>query len=231
MIDGINPCAFAVIVFFISFLSVYNYSKKQMLVIGSSYILAVFIAYILIGIGLANVIYAISFVRWLIHWFYVLLAVFCIVLGVLALRDFWLYSKTSRPDSQLLQLPKFLKKAINKVIGSNLRRRQESGYLVLVAASFLVGILVSVLESACTGQIYLPVLSIILRNYGMNLRALSMLILYNIMFIIPLILVFMIAMLGASSEKLNAFLKKHIAQIKLLMAFLFFIMAYLILSH
>ncbi len=202
-----------------------------MIVIGSSYILAVFLAYILVGIGLANVLYAISFIRWLVKVFYTALAVFCIVLGILSLYDFWSYNRGAKAESQLLQLPKPLKKLINKTIGENLRHKQSSGYLVLIATSFLVGILVSILESACTGQIYLPVLSIILKTYGMNLRALSMLILYNVMFIIPLIVVFVIALIGTTSNTLNSFLKKYLAQIKLLMAVLFFLMGYLILAH
>ena len=42
LIDGINPCAFAVIVFFVSFLAVYGYKKQEIVCIGIFYILAVF---------------------------------------------------------------------------------------------------------------------------------------------------------------------------------------------
>ncbi|HOX23742.1 MAG TPA: hypothetical protein PLL10_09775, partial [Elusimicrobiales bacterium] len=52
LIDGINPCAFAVIVFFISFLAVYGYSKKEIAVVGSAYCLGVFAAYMVIGLGI-----------------------------------------------------------------------------------------------------------------------------------------------------------------------------------
>jgi thiol-disulfide isomerase/thioredoxin len=54
LIDGINPCAFTVIILFISFLTLQGYNKRQILAIGWSFILAVFITYVLIGLGLFN---------------------------------------------------------------------------------------------------------------------------------------------------------------------------------
>ena len=44
LIDGVNPCAFAVIVFFVSFLAVYKYERKEVILVGSAYCLAVFLA-------------------------------------------------------------------------------------------------------------------------------------------------------------------------------------------
>ena len=57
LIDGINPCAFAVIVFLVSFLTIYRYDKKEVILIGSAYCLAVFITYILLGLGLFKALY------------------------------------------------------------------------------------------------------------------------------------------------------------------------------
>ena len=49
LVDGVNPCAFAVIVFFISFLTVYKYNRREIILVGSAYCLAVFVAYFLLG--------------------------------------------------------------------------------------------------------------------------------------------------------------------------------------
>ena len=57
--DGINPCAFASIVFFISFLSLQGYKKRELIIIGLTFIFAVFITYLAIGLGLFSFLYRI----------------------------------------------------------------------------------------------------------------------------------------------------------------------------
>jgi len=52
------------------------------------------------------------------------------------------------------------------------------------------GFLVSVLELACTGQIYLPTLIFISHVPELRANALIYLLVYNFMFVIPLIVVF-----------------------------------------
>ena len=74
LVDGVNPCAFAVIVFFISFLTVYGYRKREIVYIGSAYCLAVFITYLLIGLGLFKFLYSIEKIYLLIKFFYYFVA-------------------------------------------------------------------------------------------------------------------------------------------------------------
>ena len=82
LIDGINPCAFAVIVFFISFLAVYGYKKQEIVYIGIFYMLAVFLTYLLIGLGIFNFLYVLSnFYSW-IKVFYYFIAGFCFLLVI-----------------------------------------------------------------------------------------------------------------------------------------------------
>ena len=51
-VDGLNPCAFAVLLFFVSFLYVARRPRIDLARIGVLYIFAVFLAYFLIGLGL-----------------------------------------------------------------------------------------------------------------------------------------------------------------------------------
>ncbi len=221
LLDGINPCAFAVIIFFISFLSVYNYTHRQMVVIGVSYIFAVFLAYLLIGMGLFNIIYSLRYFYLLNRLFYGALALLCLVLGVVAFIDFLSYIKGKDSKSQILQLSSGIKKRINKVFAF-LRRKEKEGMIRLSIIAFIVGMLVSVLESACTGQIYLPTITIIMKDPSARLKAILYLLLYNIMFILPLIAVFVLGLMGVSSQRMSDFLKRHLGLIKLLMALMFF---------
>ncbi len=229
LIDGVNPCAFAVIVFFVSFLAVYGYRKREIIYVGTSYCLAVFLTYLLIGLGFFNFLYSLSNFYNVIKMFYYFIAVFCFILSGLALYDFFKFKKTGQTDGMVLQLPHFLKKRINEVIGSHLRKRQEEGVLHLCASAFVVGFLVSLLEGACTGQVYLPTIVLILKNTDLRLKAFSYLIIYNLMFILPLVVVFVLSLLGLGSQKFNNFLKENMAGIKFLMFLLFLLLGLVIL--
>ncbi len=227
LIDGINPCAFAVIVFFVSFLAVYGYRKEEVLGIGIAYILAVFVTYLLIGLGIFKFLYALSNFYFVIKMFYYLVAGICFLLFGLALYDFFRFKKDKSGQDFILQLPKFLKKKINIVIGSALRQKRSS-YLSLFLISLGVGFVVSLLEAVCTGQVYLPTIFFILKVPSLRFKALFYLIIYNFMFVLPLILVFLLSLVGVSSQTFNDFLKRNLGKAKLALAMLFLCLGILI---
>lgn len=229
LIDGINPCAFAVIVFFVSFLAVYGYRKREIIYVGTSYCVAVFLTYLLIGLGFFNFLYSLSNFYTVIKIFYYFIAAFCFILSGLALYDFFKFKKTKQTDEMILQLPHFFKKRINEIIGSHLRKKQDEGVFSLLVSAFVVGFFVSLLEAACTGQVYLPTIVLILKNTNLRVLAFGYLIVYNLMFILPLIIVFVLSLLGFSSQKFNNFLKENISRIKFLMFLLFLLLGLVIL--
>ncbi len=51
LLDGINPCAFTTLIFLISYLRLAGKKGKQILFIGGSFTLAVFLTYFLVGLG------------------------------------------------------------------------------------------------------------------------------------------------------------------------------------
>lgn len=230
LVDGINPCAFTAIVFFISFLAVQGYRRRQLAAIGGVFILAVFLTYVLIGLGIFRFLYALAHFYWLTKVIYYLIAFLCFVLGGVALYDFWLYKKTNATDGMILQLPTLIKNKIHALVGAHYRRgrdkenldtsRNSSVHFILGA--FVVGFLVSLLEAVCTGQLYLPTIAFVLKDASLRLRALWFLLMYNLMFIVPLLIVLLLALLGTTSEGFSRFLKKHMLLIKALMALLFF---------
>ncbi|MCK4810192.1 MAG: hypothetical protein KAS99_04560 [Candidatus Omnitrophica bacterium] len=224
LVDGINPCAFAVIVFFVSFLAIYGYKRKEMLCIGIFYILAVFATYLLIGLGIFKFLYSLRNFYWMTKVFYYFVSIFCFLLFILALYDYFRFKKTKTSDGFILQLPSFFKKRINVVVGKGLRKK-KTGFLSLAAISLLVGALVSLLEAVCTGQVYLPTIFFILRIPKLRLKAIFYLVIYNLTFIAPLLLVFIFSFLGVSSQQFNLYLKRNLGVIKLLMALLFLVLA------
>jgi metal-sulfur cluster biosynthetic enzyme len=229
LIDGINPCAFTVIVFFISFLVVQGYKRREMLIIGLAYLVAVFITYILFGLGLMNFLYRLEMFRLLSRAINIAIGILSIFLGFLALYDIFVYLKTRETEGLTLQLPKLIKNKIHSIIGRHYRNpskekegTKKKSVLGLLLSALLVGFLVSTLEAICTGQVYLPTITFILKTTSLKLQALTLLLLYNIMFIVPLLAVFILALLGVTSEQFSHFLKRHMFLIKIFLAAVFF---------
>ncbi|MBR5609463.1 MAG: hypothetical protein IKW63_04330 [Elusimicrobiaceae bacterium] len=220
LVDGINPCAFAVIVFFISFLTVYKYTRREILVVGSAYCLAVFVAYVLIGLGLFQFLYAMRGFYWLIKAFYLLSALLCLVFFALSLYDFVIYQKTKKSEKMLLQLSQNQKVRIHKIMGFFLREKQSSLWRLMFAA-LSVGFIVSLLEAVCTGQVYVPTVVLIMQDPAFRVRAVAYLLIYNLMFVVPLIAVFVLALAGCESKGFNDFLKKHLGLTKILLCLVF----------
>jgi cytochrome c biogenesis protein CcdA len=115
----------------------------------------------------------------------------------------------------LLQLPLGIKQRIHK----NIKRRTASGGII--AGAFIAGFLVSFLEFGCTGQVYLPTITFMVSQTGFAVRSILALVLYNVMFILPLIVI-AILMVAINKERVATFLETRIATVKFLTALLFF---------
>ncbi|MDD5108107.1 MAG: hypothetical protein PHC29_01150 [Candidatus Omnitrophica bacterium] len=227
--DGINPCAFTVIVFFISFLSVQGYRRRDLVFIGGAFILAVFLTYLGIGLGIFNVLYHFKGFWVVTRLLNLTIGFLSLLFGIFAVSDFIKYKKTGSTDELILQLPKSIKERIHKVVGFFYRRNSQEkqskispGLNKLIFSALISGFLVSLLEAVCTGQVYLPTISFVLKASSLKLQALGYLLLYNTMFIIPLVVIFIFALLGTSSLQFSGFLKRNLGMIKIFMAILFF---------
>lgn len=239
LIDGINPCAFTVIVFFISFLAFQGYRKKELLIIGISFICAVFFAYVLIGLGIFRFLYSLSKFYLVTKIIYYSIAALCFILGILALYDLWIFKKTRKTEGLTLQLTQSIKNRIQAIIGLHYRKSKDERIqgvsqkqiVRLIGSAFITGFLISVLEAVCTGQLYLPTITFVLKDTNLRLQAFGYLLLYNLMFVAPLMAVLIFALLGTTSEEFSKFVKSHMITLKLSMALLFFGLGFLILMR
>ena len=219
LVDGLNPCAFATIVFFISYLTLSGRKGKEIIFTGISFTVGVFVTYLLVGLGFYRVLDLIKGALVVLSSVvYALTALLCLVLAALSIRDYFTARKGELED-MTLNLPKALRKRINATIHDS----NKIGSYALGA--FVSGVLVSLLELACTGQIYLPTIIFMSSVPELRGKAIGYLLLYNTMFIIPLVVVFILAYYGTSSKQLSAFLKKHAAAVKLGMAAVFLTLA------
>lgn len=217
LIDGLNPCAFATLVFFISYLAFTGRKGREILFVGAAFALGVFLTYLLVGLGLYQVLQRLPFLTTLARWLYGITAALCLILALMSLIDYFT-ARRGRPEDMRLRLPLRLRRRINTLI------RESASAQAIAGAAFVSGLLVSLIELACTGQVYLPTILFVMGIPEMRARATLYLILYNLMFILPLVVVFFLAYYGTTSEQLGKFLNRHTASIKLATSALFVVL-------
>ncbi|MBQ3923146.1 MAG: DUF1573 domain-containing protein [Spirochaetales bacterium] len=218
LLDGINPCAFTVIILLISYLSLQLRSRRSILITGIVYTAAVFITYYLVGLGLLSFLRqltAYTVISLILRWS---ITIVLFILALLSLIDFILI-RSGRKNEMLLKLPHTLQNIIRRNI-----RQQTKNYKIFGGALTL-GILVSVFELACTGQVYFPIIGYMVNTVGQRSFGMLLLLIYNIGFIIPLLIVFILVYAGVSSKKMGDFFGKHLAAVKLMFFVLFVVFA------
>ena len=217
LVDGLNPCAFATVVFFVSYLALAGRRGKTILAVGAAFTLGVFLTYLGVGFGFLKAVAAMPFIREAGPWLYGVTALLCVALAAFSFQDYRRV-RQGKVEEMRLKLPLFLRKRVNQVI------REGAGLNAFIPIAFVTGGIISLIELACTGQIYLPVIMFVLGVPEMRAGALSYLLLYNVMFIVPLVVVFLAAYWGTTSERMGILLSRRLAQVKLATAALFLLM-------
>ena len=218
LLDGINPCAFATLIFFISYLIMRSRSRRDILVVGLAFALGVFIAYLAAGLGLYQLVSRATWFFALSKWFYLVIGIFAGVIAVLSVRDAWRARHGDLGD-MTLQLPERNKGMIHRLI------RDQARTGLVATSAFLVAFPVSLFEFMCTGQTYLPTIVLIFSQSALKQRAALLLVVYNLLFILPLVLITVIACLGVTSDHLVTWLKRNAAPVKVATAVLFIALA------
>jgi len=90
-----------------------------------------------------------------------------------------------------------------------------------LAAAFVIGMAIAVIELPCTGQAYLPTIAYMVRDADLRLHAIGHLLLYNLFFILPLVVLFVLASFGLTHQRLAEFLQRRAAAVKFATAALF----------
>jgi len=216
LLDGVNPCAFATIIFFVSYLLFLGRRRRDVIFMAVSFIVAVFVAYFLIGISAYNLLDYVVGYEVVAKIIFLCFGIVAVSLGVVSLRDF-VYARKGYYDKMILQLPLGIKQRIHR----DIKERTAIGGIIL--GSFAAGLIVSFLEFGCTGQIYLPTITFMISKVGLRLKPVLALLIYNIMFVLPLVLISLLAVI-VSTDNVAKSLNKRIPIIKFLTAILFFVL-------
>lgn len=194
--DSFNPCAIAVLVFIVSFLIEIKKRGKDFLLLGGVYIFSVYITYFLGGL----VIYQLIDILGLSDIIYTIAAILVILAGIINLKDVFFKGKgfsLSVPASRMKIVQKYIKKAT-------------------VPAALILGMLVSLIELPCTGGLYFSTISLLAKKETFIIGLLYLLV-YNLIFVMPLIIILIIAHFSLSYESINSWRKKNKTWMKFIM--------------
>lgn len=182
LIDSINPCAIGVLILLVSIMIAFK-TKKEMVFYGLMYILAVFVTYILAGFG---ILYFLSSVPlYISEYISILVGSLIIIAGLIEIKDFFWYGQgitLAIPPERAKQIHEMTKK------------------ITLPGVIFL-GIFVAGVELPCTGAPYLAILLLLSQNF--NFAAFLMLILYNLIFVGPLIVILLMVNFGVKIQNIK----------------------------
>ncbi len=223
-LDGLNPCAFATIVFMVNLLLLLGHSRRRILEIGLTYSITVFVTYLLLGLGLFQFWHVLSAYQTASRILYLIMALLLLVFAALSIKDAIQYKKKGKETDMTLGLPESWRRRINQYLKNSFTEKN------LVVAAVLSGFVISLLEAGCTGQVYLPTIMYIARETPYRWQALGYLLLYNAFFILPLLVVFFAIFWGSQSKALVDFARKNIVFSKIALAILFVCLSLLLLK-
>ncbi len=194
LVDSINPCAFSILLLTIAFLFSLGRTRGNILKIGGIYISGLFFVYVLIGLGILQVLNFFG----VPHFMSRVGATILIIFGAInIINDIF---------------PKFpIKFGIPKSVHSRIGALM---YKASLPTAFILGALVGVFEFPCTGGPYLLVLGL-LHDQSTYVKGLAYLLLYNLIFVLPLVLILLIASNPTLLEKVRGWQKEERRAMKL----------------
>jgi cytochrome c biogenesis protein CcdA/thiol-disulfide isomerase/thioredoxin len=205
LFDGINPCAFAVLIFMMTILLEISGSKKRVLKIALAYIFAFAVTNITLGM--------------LVYWFSDLVfkgsqlpllfaASIAILAGIINVKDYFFYGKGIS-----LQIPKKTKKIVQKWMN-----------YASVPASIILGIILAIFEAPCSASVYYAILEMLRNKTATLFQAFPYIILYNFVFILPLIVLFTLIYMGKNVNIMEKWREEHKKLMKLIIGLILIIL-------
>jgi len=168
IVDAINPCAFAVLIILLTTILAAKV-KKRALYAGLAFTLSIYLSYFLMGLGLFSAIQAAG----LTHGFYFAVAILAIIVGLFNLKDYFAYGKWF-----VMEVPQKWRPKLQCILRG----------VTSVPGAFLIGFVVSLFLLPCTSGPYIVILGLLAKTATRN-YALTLLLLYNFIFVLPMLII------------------------------------------
>lgn len=194
LLDSIHPCSFSILLITVAFLFGMQMARKRILQVGGTYIAGIFVAYLLIGLGILKVLHLFNTP----HFMGKLGAVLLVAFGLLNIINHFFPRFPVK-----LRLPSSTHSAMSRLIDK-----------ASVPAAFVLGLLVGICQFPCMGGPYLMVIGL-LHDQVTYLKGFGYLFFYNIILTLPLFIVLTIAADKVLVEKAQKWQQQERSLIKL----------------
>lgn len=195
LVDSINPCAIAVLLILLETLLL-SEGRKKSLLIGGVFILAIYLSYFVLGIGLSSLISLAPYAS-LLH---VAIGFLAVLVGLANIKDYFWYGKMF-----VMEIPRAWRPRLGQII-----HHATNPYSV-----FLIGVVVTLFELPCTGGPYLFATGLMARMPLVT--RIFYLLYYNFLFVLPLIVIMLAIYFGFSSiEKTSAWRERNLKLLHLI---------------
>lgn len=182
-IDSINPCAIGVLILMVSVVLGGKGSVRKLLYLGSLYIGAIFLTYLLAGLGLVYFLQSVPL--FVAEYLALIVGFFVILAGLLEIKDFYWYGRGFS-----LQIPPYFAQKIH-----------DYSKNVTTTGVIFLGCFIAAVELPCTGAPYLAIITLLSLNF--NFQAFMLLILYNVVFVLPLVVILLLVAGGMKVDKIK----------------------------
>ncbi len=198
-LDAINPCEFAILILLMASILIADDTRKKALRTGLSFVAAVFIAYFLMGVGLLEFIrvYTLSFAG----IFYKIVAALAIIIGLLNIKDYFWYGG----GGFIMEVPQSWRPKMKGLI-----RRVASPI-----GGFFTGLVVSLFLLPCTSGPYVVILGLLASKTTL-VKAILYLVVYNLIFIAPMVAIVLAMHWGLPPERAEDWRKQKIRLLHLI---------------
>jgi cytochrome c biogenesis protein CcdA len=202
-IDSINPCAIGVLILMVSvIMGTGKGSTKRLLALGGAYIFSIFVTYLVAGLGLVYFFSAIPIV--IAEYLSLAVGVLVILAGILEIKDYFWYGQGFS-----LQIPPKAAAKIKEMSNSN---------TTTISGIMALGAFVAAVELPCTGAPYLAIITILRVDWG--LVPFLLMVLYNFIFVLPLIIILIMVAGGAKLSSVKKWKEESKGAMRLLIGLL-----------
>lgn len=207
-VDSINPCAIGVLILMMSVVLAGGGTVKRMVFLGFVYVAAVMAVYLAAGLGLVYFFTKIPLV--LTEYLSIGVALFVVVAGILEIKDYFWYGRGFS-----LAIPASAAKKIHDF----------ASHTTTWGIAFL-GAFVSAVELPCTGAPYLAIITILSQYF--DFKAFLLLVLYNLIFVSPLIVILLLVASGKKIQEIKMWKQDNKGNMRLAIGILLVGLAWLL---
>ena len=208
--DSVNPCAIAVLTMVLVAILVGNpEKKKKVLYAGLAFTFSIFIGYLIYGSIIIQFFRVFAeFLRVNSTFIYKGLAIFAMLIGGLNIKDYFFYKKGSIGT----EMPLFMRPKAKKIIKNVTNPK----------GAFIIGFVITLFLLPCTMGPYI-IASGLLSELGI-IKALPMLIYYNLLFVLPMIIITLLVYFGFKKvDEVSGWKERNIKKLHLVAGILLFL--------